>query len=135
MRRSAVRPAEPPRAEDREDERRGNEQDGGAPAPGEAEGDEVRARIYRHGCSLELGPQLWRRPGCEQHLVDANESRALLRLEVVTNERVEIDRLTHPRSSSSTSASRARALLVLVFTVPSGRCKNSAISLCDSPLQ
>ena len=67
--------------------------------------------------------QLGRRPGLEEHRVDALELVALGRIEVVADEIVEIGVLAvlaHRRSSPSSSARRRSADRVRVFTVPSG---------------
>ena len=57
----------------------------------------------------------------------------LLRRQVVAHELVEVG--ASQLLLSSAPASRASAARVLVLTVPSGMSRNSAISLCERPLQ
>ena len=77
--------------------------------------------------------RLGRRAGGDEQVVHALEPRPLARLEVGADELVEVG--PHRSSSSSASASRASALRVRVFTVPSGIPSRSAISLWESPRQ
>ena len=69
-----------------------------------------------------------------EQLVRALESLALVRREVA-DEVVEVGAAQRTSSPSRMSARRPRALRVRVFTVPSGTFRNSATSLCESPLQ
>jgi hypothetical protein len=84
---------------------------------------------------LERGRQLGGRPGRNQHLVDLPQSLELLGRSLLADQVFELGRVRHLNSSSSWSASRASALRVRVFTVPSGIPTSSAISLCESSLQ
>ena len=88
------------------------------------------ARSELHGL---VEPRLGRRASRDEELVHTLEARALDRLEIRTDERVEVGR--HRTSSSRASARRARALLVRVLTVPRGMWSRSATSLCESPPQ
>ncbi len=74
-----------------------------------------------------------RRPGGDEELVHALETRAFGRLEAASDQIVEVRR--HSSSPSRASASRESALLVRVFTVPSGIPRRSATSLCERPRQ
>ena len=102
-------PSEEPTAKDDDPERCGERQQRPARAWGWPR--------CSHG--RRTGPALgWRWPGRDQEVVDAQEPFALGGLEVRADELVEVGR--HRSSSSSVSASRASALRVRVFTVPSG---------------
>ena len=94
------------------------------------------AATARERSDGRAGRELGRRPNLDEQVVHTTQPLALGRVEIGADEGVEVGRsLAHRNSPSSASASRARALLVRVFTVPSGIPSTSAISLCESPRQ
>ena len=84
------------------------------------------AREEAHGAAdarrpLERGRELGRSSGGDEEVVDAAETLALVRGQVLAEELVEVGRTArHSSSPSSRSARRCRPLRVRVFTVPSG---------------
>ena len=74
-------------------------------------------------------------PASTQHVVHGAQAGALRGVDLGADQLVEVRRAIHENSPSNRSARRASALRVRVFTVPSGMCRYSATSLCDSSLQ
>ena len=91
--------------------------------------------IPRVGPSSSFGAQLRRRARLEEHVVRALQPLPFGAGRVGADEFVQVPVAVHYSSPSSIDARRARALRVRVFTVPSGRWRYSATSLCDMPLQ
>src|SRR5581483_10112649 len=100
----------------------------GAPSELQRHDPEVR-------CLALLRGQLRRRASLQEQLVHALEPFPLRAGQLGVDQLVEARLAAHSSSPSSTDASFARPLRVRVFTVPSGRARNSATSLCDMPLQ
>ena len=74
-------------------------------------------------------------PGIEKQIVNVLQPLPFRTGRIGADELVQIRVAVHDSSPSSSDARCARALRVRVFTVPSGRWRYSATSLCDRPLQ